>query len=410
MGMGIRNVPVLPSNFSRSFFLPAAALVFSPIFFGSVHDVSALSCAAILLLSVFFSPAGLFDSLTKLPRFFTWAAGAVILWMAAQSWFLPASDAARIESFKMLAYGLIFCLSLSQPLQSLRTTSSILIAAGVLTALYGGAQVLSGSEHVLWRAKETHLGYWTGTFMNRNHFAGYLELILGLTAVQMISCRREEIVKRALSAGIFIFLTGSIFMSGSRFGFLCVLLAMLGYGASQRVFFKKTGWGIAGAVIFAGIYIFQKQSFGRYFDFEEPFSLLQSERWQVWNDSLILLRENLWTGLGAGSFGYFFPSVQSEKLIFGWPHAHNGYLEMLLEWGLPVFLLFTAGWGFWTVQIIKKFRELPASGKAPAAALAFGLGAFLLHGFSDFNFSIPSNMLLFSFCAAYFMKLLEKTP
>ena len=46
--------------------------------------------------------------------------------------------------------------------------------------LYGSVMTLSGLEYLLFVKKEDYLGTATGTFVNRNHLAGYLEMALAI--------------------------------------------------------------------------------------------------------------------------------------------------------------------------------------------------------------------------------------
>ncbi|MCH7780791.1 MAG: hypothetical protein IH848_08085, partial [Acidobacteria bacterium] len=67
----------------------------------------------------------------------------------------------------------------------LRFAALVLLAAGGLQAIYGAAEYLSGHQHIFAYAKKYYLESATGTFINRNHFAGYLALVLPLVLVPL---------------------------------------------------------------------------------------------------------------------------------------------------------------------------------------------------------------------------------
>ncbi len=96
-----------------------------------------------------------------------------------------------------------------------------------------------------------------------------------------------------------------------------------------------------------------------------------------------------------GGFGSVFPQYQSPKLVYGWTHAHNGYLELAAEMGLPLFLVFAAIFLVYFFRIIKNLIQNDGIYFYYALGLLGGVTAFLLHGVSDFNFSIPANVFLF---------------
>lgn len=405
--MGSRIVPALGNKASfTSFLLLALVLLLSPVLFGSIHDASVLTWAFILGFSLFLFPSTPFHAVSQLPASVFYPMLALPVWMLLQSFFAAADqDAARIETIKTVSYGILFCLVIAQPLERAEKLSRGLMAAACLITLYGWIETGSGHESVLWRHKEAHTGYVTGVFMNRNHFAGFLELALGLSAALFFEDkeRKKRFLKDCDLVAI-CFLTAGLFASGSRSGILSFFIGTVVFMAFYlKNIPKRARWTAAAAalcLIMAAVFAAGKTGVLRYFDAEETFSLFHSERWLVWQDTLKLFMRSPW-GIGPGHFEALFPSVQSEKLIFEWGHAHNGYLELLAELGLPGFLLLAAGWlGLWNVWR-RGWKALPQTSRITVLAALCGFGAFLLHGISDFNFSIPSNMFLFSFLAAF---------
>ncbi|MGH8454774.1 MAG: O-antigen ligase family protein, partial [Nevskiales bacterium] len=54
--------------------------------------------------------------------------------------------------------------------------AGLIVISGLAQALYGSLMVLSGAEYSFLAKKTEYLGNATGTFINRNHLAGYLEI------------------------------------------------------------------------------------------------------------------------------------------------------------------------------------------------------------------------------------------
>src|SRR5271154_7470429 len=129
----------------------------------------------------------------------------------------------------------------------------------------------------------------------------------------------------------------------------------------------------------------------------EPLVSTTQGRVAAWSGTLKLVRAHPWTGVGLGCFEYAFTAVQSAQLTYLVDHAHNDYLELAADLGLPCAVFFFAAI-FWLAA-----RPLGASLHARSSlARALALGSFgavvalLVHGFADFNFYIPANALVFA--------------
>ena len=74
----------------------------------------------------------------------------------------------------------------------LRLTLWLLLGLAVCEALYGVLQALMPNMPVLWAAHvKAYLGMARGTWINRNHFAGYLEMMIPLMLVPVSSIWRK---------------------------------------------------------------------------------------------------------------------------------------------------------------------------------------------------------------------------
>ena len=108
--------------------------------------------------------------------------------------FLPisvCSHATETELYKLLAYiGLFFLIvnNLRSPRQVKRLVY-VIIAIGLFESLYGVLEYFSG-RHQIFFYKKSSLTV-SGTFVNKNHFAGYLEMVIPLT-FSLLFIRLEE--------------------------------------------------------------------------------------------------------------------------------------------------------------------------------------------------------------------------
>ena len=71
-----------------------------------------------------------------------------------------------------------FARMLAQDRASRRRVVTWLVALGTFEALYGLVQYLTGWQRIFGYVKKYNLEEATGTYINRNHFAGFLEMVI----------------------------------------------------------------------------------------------------------------------------------------------------------------------------------------------------------------------------------------
>ncbi len=107
---------------------------------------------------------------------------AAQLWVAVQ--WLAGLTVDNGETFRYLMLGLAYSLlflvvvSLFHTRKRLTLLLAVLVISGTLQAFWGSLMTLSGIEWLLVGPKDSYIGVATGTFVNRNHLAGYLEMTL----------------------------------------------------------------------------------------------------------------------------------------------------------------------------------------------------------------------------------------
>ncbi|MFB3090180.1 MAG: O-antigen ligase family protein, partial [Gammaproteobacteria bacterium] len=104
------------------------------------------------------------------------------------------SHATAAGWFKSLAYVLIFILSLLliHSRRRLRQLAYVVIYSGLFQAVYGSLMTLSGLGYGFFIQNPLALNVTTGTFINRNHFAGYLVMALSVGIGMMIASLDTE--------------------------------------------------------------------------------------------------------------------------------------------------------------------------------------------------------------------------
>ena len=386
-------------------------LLFSaPIFFGAAYPWAYFSLSGFLFLLVCFFPQSL-SEICVLPVFirsgFLFVFGIIFF----QSLFAPYHPyATQLELLKWLAWAGVFLLIQLLPASSLERLIIGLAVLGCLESLYGLWETGTGHEHVLWQKKQIHLGFVTGTYINRNHLAGLLELCLGVHIGFLLKAFRQK--------RFWVFTGGSLlliptlmgfFQTGSRMGFIsfCLSLGALSFLLLRKLRRKIIGVFFLMLLFFLGIALWmgRQKLLERW---EE--TVMNTEYWEggrilVWESAFRVLKDHPWLGTGLGNFEWVFPAYQPERLGMGWAHAHNDYLELAVELGVPAFAVLLLSFsGLGVFYFLKKIS--PEHADSPLLwGIGLSLTSFAFHGLADFNFAIPANAFIFIFLTAALFRL-----
>lgn len=136
--------------------------------------------------------------------------------------------------------------------------------------------------------------------------------------------------------------------------------------------------------------------------FHESYASLQTwdgGRLIAWKDSMHLIRRFAIWGTGLGNYDWAFPYFQSPKLLLGWDHAHNDYIELAAELGLPAFGILMLVWIAFFARLFSELQSMAKENFFLLWGCLVAMIAFALHGLTDFNGAIFANALSFVFVA-----------
>lgn len=305
----------------------------------------------------------------------------------------------------------------------IRTLLYVVVGSGVFQSLYGLYELTTSRPRTLFYPKAFSLDSVTGTFVNRSHLSGYLEMIVPL-AVGLLIARmnllsfgakglREKFLlmmskgaagNAAIAAGIVV-MSLAIVLSNSRAGlvvlvfsfFLFTGLSVLAFGrAGYRELWTRTIVRATVLVVLAmALYIGIGSTIQRF----ALDNLLHEDRPLYWSNVLGVVRDFPVFGTGLGTFAAAYPAYEKkggpEMLL---THAHNDYLEYLSELGIVGTVLLFGGVLVLAVRAFLAWRErrnpeLKGLALGGIVALA-GMG---IHTLTDFNLHIPANLVLFTF-------------
>lgn len=325
----------------------------------------------------------------------------------------------RWTVYGLLFFGLVRCLNSRKRVEVAAVT--ILLLA-LFDALYGIMQTYSGHGHIWWFKLSDNRSDVSGTFLNRNLFAGFLEIAIALTAAyaaglggggkgQAAPPRRRSAAKRLLAffsesptnpKGFLIVFAGGVLglgliLSSSRGGIIAMTGALLMMGLF--FYFRKSErrkgriilvlFGIA--MLFA-IHAGLDYTIGRFYFFDDAVK----DRGIMAEKALILFKDYKITGVGMGNLRHTYGKYQDPihtNLSVGL--AHNDYAQFLAEAGIVGAILLLAGLGWYIIRVFRIWKKQNDSfavclGIAPFAALF----AVAIHAFSDFNLHRPAHMMV----------------
>jgi O-antigen ligase len=282
------------------------------------------------------------------------------------------------------------------------------LAVAAFQGLYGLLVLASGHDRIWNVPKTAYLDSATGTFVNRNHFAGFLAatLPLGVGLAIAVARRAQRGARgkggliaalgpdgsKALLYGLAA-LTGvaGLLLSLSRAGTALGVVAIAGTaGVVLRGKPVHRFAAIAIVVAIAAVPLLDlgaDRLFDRYAATGEDHAG-SGGRLDVARDTLRMIAAFPAAGCGFGAFTWVFPAFSSPQVRLHYTHAHNDLLQLGAEGGLASLALLAIV----LVAVTRSAGRALREGSEPVVTgAAFGLGALLVHGLVDFNFHIPAN-------------------
>jgi O-antigen ligase len=383
-------------------------LMFGPLAFGAVEpwSIFILQAGALLLTLLWFAKQWLDGELTVHwnPLFLPMAAFGVLI--SVQVVFRTSAYAHDTFSGALLyvAYAML-CFLAAQSLRrssQARVIAVIFIIYGFMVASLALIQGIAPNGKLYW-LRQPHMGGWIyGPYVNHNHYAGLMEMLIPIPLVLAMSRLTGD--KERIAAGIAaIVMTGTVFLSGSRGGMLAVFVEFMVL-AAMLVRGRKTIRVVIGLIAFVAVLISLltwlggKELTNRIgsISTEARTELSGGVRLSIDRDSLRMFRAKPVLGWGLGTFPVVYPKFRSFYTNFFVNEAHNDYLQLLAELGVLGFA--TMGW-FLIVLYRTAFQKIGNWTSEVTGSLSLscvlGVTGILVHSLFDFNLKIPANAALF---------------
>jgi len=320
-------------------------------------------------------------------------------------WFFHATASpyhTRVELLLVLACLILLFLAVQvfRTLEDWRGFIWFGMGLGFVVSVFGILQHLTFNGKLYWFREMRFGGVPFGPFANRNHFAGFAELVLPLALVPLMLGRVRR--ERWAVVGLFAVMPiAALFLSASRggivsFGAQLLLLALVmirGRGTLGKQLLA------GGVVLLAAILMVSwlgvSQILSR-FSSLQSLEVTEGKRASMRKGSWHIFLDHPIAGTGLGTLQIVYPPYETlydGKIV---NHSHNDYLEALAETGLLGGICCAWFLAMLLSQSLLRLRQFNHSfaGTLQLSGMVACAG-FLVHALVDFNLHIPSNFLLF---------------
>ena len=301
---------------------------------------------------------------------------------------------------------------------SARVMFWIVAGFALLGALYGLARVSLSLDTLLWYRMDDS-GSLSAGFVNRNNAATYFAMMATASYAAVIDLVRRSIRKAQESSNlslpeaivqavtgvpglallVFVTLTVACMTTASRGGILAMLAGLcvvtLLYSLRSRTAGGRSGLlgiVISGAALVA---VLLQVAGGRLSErlASDGTSGLDG-RLDVFSNTLVAIRDYIVTGSGLSTFQDVYPAYRSDVSNVGeiWDKAHNDYLELVLDLGLPAALLIALAALVMLVKLTSGFFRRHRDTYFTAAAVG-ALAVVGVHSLVDFSLQMQANAL-----------------
>ncbi len=388
-------------------------LMFGPLAFGAVEpwSIFIMEAGCVLLTLLWLAKQWLDEEIAILwnPLFLPIIAFGMLI-LVQITFGLSAYRHDTISQAMLYCAYAMLCFLATQTLvrsSQARKIAGILALYGFAIAAFALLQGVAPNGKLYW-IRQPRMGGWIyGPYVNHNHYAGLMELLVPIPLVISVThlAHGKERIAAGVAAAIMV---GTIFLSGSRGGMIAIFveLVVLAVVLLRRKRSIRIAIAVgAFAVVLASLLVWLggKQLTTRVSSIstEARSEISGGMRLSIDRDALRMFRHKPILGWGLDTFPVVYPQFRSFYTNFFVNEAHNDYLQLLAEMGLLGFGLMV--W-FLIVLYRRALRKIGdfASDVTSAATLACTLAftGILVHSFFDFNLQIPANAAFFYvFCS-----------
>jgi O-antigen ligase len=190
-----------------------------------------------------------------------------------------------------------------------------------------------------------------GNLRQPNH----LSSLLLWSAVAVVPLLQAGRLRRAVATGLFALMILGLVLSGSRTGMVGVLVLTL-WGLLDRRLGREARAMLMSSPLWFGLFWVLMGLWAR--ETQSTFGAaahvlgaeLSSSRFAIWTNTLSLIAQHPWAGVGFGEFNFAWSLTPfPNRPVAFFDHTHNLPLQLAVELGLPLatLVLGLLGWALW---------------------------------------------------------------
>lgn len=301
----------------------------------------------------------------------------------------------------------------------------LLLALVLASAVLGLLQVIGGAGNPFYTYRVTNADSAVGLFANRNHNAVFLALGYPLIAasLSLLPAVAENMrLREWTGAGAGVLLIPFVLTTQSRAGILiglvAIALALWTYRspaqeAQRRRPRRQIDPRIAFGVLAGGGMVVLTMVFTATNAIERLGRLGQNDdelRWQIWPPIWRLVEQYLPFGSGIGTFVEIYKVAEPEQLLQPTyvNHAHNDWLEVMLEGGVPAIIIVAAALAILVIRGSTTLRSARTAQEIVLRRLGASICVLLaLASVYDYPLRTPALAALLSVGVAMFLQKRE---
>lgn len=300
----------------------------------------------------------------------------------------------------------------------LRLVARLVVVFGFVLAVYGLMQHFLNPTTIFWiRTPPQAVPF--GPYINRHHFAGYMELTLAMPLGLLFAgaIERDRVPLYAFASAIMAI---ALVMTNSRGGVVSMVCEILFLAAIAATVRRRIGRGeredtgsrvrAAAVRIGLGFAMIVAVFFGvLYFGGEDALSRFVGSvnaddpttgRAHFWQGTWGIIKDHPVIGAGLGAFSAVYPRYDTASGAYRLEQAHNDYLQIFSDAGVVGGVL---GLAFVVVlfrQGVRRMQSHDRIRRGVALGALAGCAGALVHSFFDFTLHTTANALLFLLLAA----------
>ncbi|MEP0189413.1 MAG: O-antigen ligase family protein [Erythrobacter sp.] len=296
----------------------------------------------------------------------------------------------------------------------------VVLAIVGLSAVFGVLQNLGGDRSAFYLHSFTSRGFATGFFSNRNHFGVLvaLALLIAFWLIASLKSNDRNAIKMLVAAiGAIIVFVPMVFLSGSRAGLVCLVLALL-IGAymlarapivpeklrvNRKISLTRKQLLMIAAGLFAGLCLIvvvssRALALDRLLGEDDLVSL----RWNLIPTLQQMMSDFALSGSGFGSFEFVYRVYEEDAMVSPkyLNNAHNDWAQFVIEGGIAAVVIALA-FAALLITWVKSALNGPNSELARRKIMAIGCILLLaVASLVDYPVRTPAIMALFALCCA----------